>query len=50
MLTVMKDIPIMSVDLGIIENGCCHTMDVDQTLSTIKVFAPLWRALSRKRL
>jgi hypothetical protein len=45
MLTIMKDVPIMSVDLGIIENGCCHTMDIDQLLSTIKVFNPLWRTL-----
>jgi hypothetical protein len=42
----MKDIPIMSVDLGIIENGCYHTMDVDQLILTINVFVPLWRALS----
>jgi hypothetical protein len=37
MLTVMKDVPIMSVDLGIIANGHCHTMDADQTFSTIKI-------------
>jgi hypothetical protein len=50
MLTVMKDVPIMSVDLGIIANGCCHTMDINQALSTIKVYASLWRTLSRSRL
>ncbi len=41
MLMVMKDVPIMSVDLGIIAIRHCHAMVVDQALSTIKVLTLL---------
>jgi hypothetical protein len=40
MLMVMKDVPIISVDLDIIANAHCRTIDANQTLSTIK-FLPL---------